>query len=185
MVNKIVAFDFDNTLTKFNVSSNVMVLQNSGVNDVNMIISILEMKYGLNNIFSDLMNNMYFANYLRLEKKIGTIFVIVTYGYKEVIKALLKRRGIYDIFSAIYTPIDFGLSEGYDHFKSLNGKNRMLEKAKHDFNNTVKNDKILLIDDNKKNVDSANYCGYKTIYVISNDGINFDNIDSIEEFIKK
>ena len=180
---KIVAFDFDNTLTKFNVSSNVIVLQDGGINDVNMTVSILEMKYGLNNIFSDLVNNMYFANYLRLEKSKDTIFVIVTYGYKEVIELLLKRRGIIDIFSAIYTPIDFGLLEGYDHFKRLNGKNKMLEKAKQDYGNKINNKDILLVDDNKKNIDSGIQCGYSTLYVISNDGINFDNFDVIKKFI--
>jgi FMN phosphatase YigB (HAD superfamily) len=182
---KIVAFDFDNTLTKLNVSTEVYKLMNlQGLPSPNMVVAILEEKYGICGMFSNLMNNIYFTNYLRDKKKNKhIIFVIVTYGYKSIIDILLKKCGIRDLFSAIYTPKDFGLIECYDYCLKLNGKNKMLEKARKDFNFKFPNEKIMLVDDNSKNIEWAQRNKYSTIHVISYDGINMEYVDKLNDFI--
>lgn len=180
---KVIAFDFDNTLTRFNVSMTVMGLHETGIDDPVMIASILEQRYGLDGIFCDLMSNIYFINYLKQLKLKGLIYVIVTYGYKKIIELLLKKRGIYDIFSAIYSPETFGLKESYDWCQQLSGKNKMLEKVKADFNITD-NKKILLIDDSDRNIDYAKQANYSVLHVVRYDGLCMEDVDDINKFIE-
>jgi FMN phosphatase YigB (HAD superfamily) len=201
-IKTIVAFDFDNTLTRFNVSSQIYGIasryKSSTGKSMTTQDAVKELLRGCQPLPDKARGSSWGESpcsvsamfcdvqWLREIKKIqskNTVFVVVSYGYKPVIQELLKQRGILDIFDKIYTPTDFGLSDGFDQFDSLQGKNIMLERVRADYGFFRVNAKMLLVDDNKKNIDEAVKAGYSVVFVQTAAGIDDNHINGVIKFI--
>jgi hypothetical protein len=158
----ILAFDFDNTIAKIMLSD---------IKSVNK------------NVISKPFLSNDFINYLkRLKQKYNAKFVIISFGYNDVIKHTLNMLDLLDLFDFIITPSYFNLSEGHDYYKELNGKNKMLKIISTKFK--VSNHQILLLDDNKKNIDIAITKHYKVSHVIDRNGLIDKNIKDIQTFVE-
>lgn len=138
-----VIFDFDNTLTTFNVSM--------AVNELN----------GNENVFTDIVCSLDFKKWLQFLKNKHIKLYVMSFGYNNVITNYLKKYDLYNYFDKIYTPSSYGLKDGFSYSKIAKGKNRFIERIC----SGILNDNILLIDDDRTNIAWAKEAGYKVILV--------------------
>lgn len=167
-MNKIVAYDFDKTLVKGSV--NIMIEQ-EGLNrglTLNQAVDYYIKVFG--NPFSPNIDYIHYPG------------VIVSFGYKKVIKKFLKKFNYSHLFLKIYTPADFGLDEGIDQRFKLMGKNIMLQKIMKDFKiNLTEN--ILIVDDSTYIIKMAQADDFRTSKVRNNSSISKNNIKDINMFL--
>lgn len=170
---RVVAFDFDNTMTKFNVCQKIYEYKmNSYVSDPEVLVRMMLSEYKMEDIFCELFRSRDFLAYLRNVKSTGRVkFVVISFGYKKIIELLLCKYGINDIFSGVYSPIDFGLKDNYNHAKELNGKNVMMKRVMKDFNFKGENNSVMLVDDNIVNIKYAEKGGFSSIHVEGDQGL--------------
>jgi FMN phosphatase YigB (HAD superfamily) len=115
-------------------------------------------------VTSELFNFDQFITFIKNQHQIGRAkYVITSYGSKSVIEAFLRRLGIYYLFDHILTPEKFGLIDGYNVCRELNGKNVMLDMISKYYK--AFHEEILLIDDSQINIDTAKSARYATIKV--------------------
>lgn len=184
-VPKLIIIDFDSTMTRFSVPNKLFEIRKNGYEDMISSMESIIKQVGLNNIFSELMNDKEFIDYLRNIKTLKNIHLIVaSFGIKEAIKILLNKKKIKDIFDVIYTPIDLNLPEGFYHGKTLQGKNKMITKIKEDIGLKLHDNNILLIDDSGENIWWAKRRGYEVIKVDGKTGLTLANKKDIIKFIK-
>lgn len=180
----ILSIDFDNTISKITLPSEIYRIQN----DMNPLkfkktINKIIKKYGIEAVISQPFLDNYFINYLRKIKKENNVKIIITsYGIKKGINEILQLLDIGDIFDYILTPQDFNLKDGYDHFNALDGKNKMILKIQNKYN--VPKDKIILVDDSLRNIESANNAGYMISFVKDRNGMIKQNVKDIMKFVK-
>lgn len=171
--NRILIFDFDNTITKIHTIG--LVGPNKDLTKIDTMQK--------SDLLSDLFNDSNFINKLINFKNDGNNIGIASYGYKNVIKYILNKFNLTELFDdAILTPADFNLNEGYNVTKLLNGKNSIIEKFSQDWNQPDKH-KIMLIDDDETNIFRAMNAGY---YAIKSSTLGLKHINEIpiEQFIK-
>jgi len=134
------------------------------------------------NATSPLFNHSKFIQLLKLHHQRGNArFLITSYGSKPVIIAFLKRLGIFDLFDQILTPQSFGLIDGYNVARELEGKNRMLERIETSYHLT--RNRILLIDDSPYNIQEAKEAKYLTIQVNRETGLTIKEGLLIQKFL--
>ena len=90
---------------------------------------------------------------------------------------------IWSIFDYVLTPKSFGLSDGYEYFEGLDGKNKMIKFVQN--KQKIPNGNILLIDDNKNNIERAKKEGYKTLFVKLRRGMTENHVRFIHKFVHK
>lgn len=150
-----VIFDFDNTLTTFNVSASINRLN------------------GNENVFSNIVCSDDFKRWLTLLRNKNIKLYILSFGYHHVIVSYLKKYNLYYYFDNIFTPSCYGLKDGYSYSEKANGKNKFIEGICKD----LKNDNILLIDDDKTNIAWAKEAGYQ--YIKVNPQLGITNSDFV------
>lgn len=162
-----VIFDFDNTLTKYDVSSQIDKLNGDEI------------------VFTDTILHDDFRQLLRLFKAKNIQIYVLSFGYNNLITNYLKNHDLYKYFNGIYTPSSFGLKDGYSYANIANGKNRMIKIICKD----IPSENILLIDDNRTNIAWAKEEGFKVLLIDGRFGITDDDFLSLlnitEEWIKK
>lgn len=173
-ITKLVAIDFDNTISRDTAPKIVNELMDSERSDTQDAIDTY-VSYPLEETMSDLFLDSDFLNKLRSLKEKGYIFVVTSFGMKDVIIPLLKKAKAYDIFSQIYTPQDFGYEDGFYAGQELDGKNKMIKRALQDNNLTNDNSLVLLVDDSKENINKAMFKGYRVYKVSPKAGLAMDD----------
>lgn len=191
----IIAFDFDNTITKISMSQEYEIYKKKWANKQfkgsywysknDHLINDMIDDIGIKNIMSKLFDDQ-FVEYLRMLKlKYPIDFIITSFGYKKVIENVLRRANsdlMLYVISEVITPEDYNLKEGYDNFQQLDGKNKMLYDAMETYGvSDPKN--VLLIDDNLPIIENANpiFC---TIYVSTNKGMTKYYKERINDFLR-
>lgn len=162
---RVLIFDFDQTITKTGTEPGI---------DIEL--------YQLCELFND----QEFINKVKDFKDKGNMVAILSYGYREIIDAFLKNHGLTKLFGTIFTPSVFGLQEGYEHIDKLDGKNKMISALLEALNlNELLNDKskVMLVDDNTKNVYRALIAGYNAI-LSDKTGLSNANKDILLNFMK-
>ncbi len=181
---KILVIDFDNTITRMNMPAQLFHKHEEGITDIYEAARQIMMEYGLRHIFSALFNDINFVNYLKKQKQDnGFIYVVASFGFKEPIKMLLTEKKLIDLFDHIYTPADFGLTEGFNQIKILDGKNKMIEEIKKKYNPEIKNQDVMLIDDYEYNIMAADREGYRFLQPNAETGLVGTDMKVIEEFL--
>lgn len=178
--NKIIAFDFDNTITNRHLVSLYNAFKNNP-QDAPFDRKIVSALFQDNGFIQKLKDN-YFK---------GVRYFVVSYGNIDIIINYLKGLGIDNIFSRIYTPSYYDdpnntghkLKDYHNVFNQLEGKNKMLQSAqnfiKSDEVIDIPNSKVLLVDDSGKNILKANQAGYDTLHVIGDKGLSLAYKDNI------
>lgn len=144
-----IIFDFDNTLTQYNVSVKIDSLK------------------GNENVFTNIVCTNDFRSWLQVMKNKNIKIYIMSFGYNTVIKHFLKISNLYQYFDDIYTPSSFGMKDGYSYSKTCDGKNKFIQLI---CNNT-QSDNILLVDDDRTNIAYALKSGYKAVKVDPRTGL--------------
>ena len=168
----IIAFDFDQTISKISVPSELFmfygIIHFTEITD-DTIDKFID-KVGLTNIISEPFFDKTFINYLRMIKQQHNVKIVVTsFGINSAIKRILDRINVLDIFDSILTPSSFGLVDAVEYFDMLDGKNQMIEPIQKEYN--VNNSNVLLIDDHKENIRRAIKKGYVTSFVPKRVGV--------------
>jgi len=177
---KIVVFDFDYTLSKYDLSTEVAM--NIGIMD--------DMDFTIRNVLkfrdylSPLFRNKEFINFLKKTKSDNVKYYIVSYGLHDMIDYVIKENNFDDIFTDIYTSKIFDLEENHEFVDLLDGKNRFFKKIMREENMTDKKN-ILFFDDNPKNYEKAILGGYNAVKVNPNTGLTMKNFKDIKEFLGK
>ena len=180
---KIIVFDFDGTLTRFNVPTELFKIKRAlNLDVIDESLKYLIKNNGISNIFSEFVVDSSFLKLIQDMKSKNIRIMIMSYGYKDIIKKLLKAKGYSNLFELIITPADFNLKEGYDQTKNLDGKNIMLNRVRKVYG--VNRDNILLVDDSYENIKRACNKGYKVLHVDSGNGLTKDMVQSITSFAK-
>lgn len=185
---KIVVFDFDGTLTRFNIPaelSRIKSMFRTSKNDPFMVVDNA-LKYmvkniGLDKIYSELVIDKSFLDLINNMKNQDIRVIIMSYGYNDIIKKLLEAKGYTDLFELVITPADFNLKEGYDQTEKLDGKNVMLNRVSKVYG--VRKENIILIDDSFENVKRACQKGYKILHVDSGNGLTLNMLKMIADFV--
>ena len=167
-------FDFDNTITKFQLIINIPF------ESISNYKSYVDQR--TEDILSDLFKYSKFINNLRKFKNKGNYIGIASYGYKDVIKYVLDKFNLRDIFNDyILTPADFGLKEAVSATIQLDGKNKMIKTFQQQWNIMDKH-KIMLVDDSEPNILRALKEGFYAIK--SNEyGLIKENQDVLNKFM--
>ena len=114
----------------------------------------------------------------------GNYVIVASYGYNDLIYNALRRMNLIpNIVSMILTPKSFGLEEGCEYLKELQGKNLMLNMANYYYQIESKNN-ILLVDDSILNINEANKGGYQTLLIGERQGINNSHLNILYNFSK-
>lgn len=160
--NKLVAFDFDHTLSKKHVTCMINKSQYMYSSITDAVDEILSNE---NDILCDLFYNSAFVDLLRYYKSSKNAkYVIVSFGYAEAIDKILKYNDIRDLFDDIYTPSRYECYDGCDCSKVFDGKNKMIFDAMNSLKIT-RNDNVLLIDDSYVNIYYADNKDFDTLFV--------------------
>ena len=152
----IVIFDFDNTITKFNVNFNVGM--RSVVQGFHLAAEHFA-DYKREELFCKLFQSNKFIDFLRREKRNGTIFVVVSFGFNDVVRKVVYKHGLSDIFSDYLTPSSFGYADGYEHIKKFRGKNMVLKYLMKKYGIHDKR-RVMILDDNPHTIEYARKDGF-------------------------
>ena len=148
-----VIFDFDNTLTKCDVSSQIDNLIGNEI------------------VFTEMVLHNDFKQLLQILKNKNIKLFVLSFGYNNIIINYLKNHDLYKYFDGIYTPSSFGLKDGYSYAKAANGKNKLIKIICKG----ILNENILLVDDNRTNIAWAKEEGFKVLMIDSRFGITNDD----------
>jgi FMN phosphatase YigB (HAD superfamily) len=171
----IIAFDFDNTITSMDISDiiyNYLQCDFTLNQSIDKLFDICQLK----NISSELFNDQGFLAALKTTK---TRIAVTSFGYKQVIKAVLNKLNIK--VDNIITPLNLNLSEGLDD-KIYKNKNSMLQLLQTIYN--VHPNGICLIDDLTQNIDAAKEAGYRTYHVTSETGLSLKDYNELISLLK-
>lgn len=156
-----VIFDFDNTLTTFNVSVKK------------------DMLTGNENVFTNVVTSNNFKQFLQILRNKNIKIYILSYGYHHIIVNYLKKFNLYHYFDDIYTPSSYGLKDGYSYSEQANGKNLFIERITRN----IKNNNILLIDDDRINIAWATEVGYNVVKIDPRFGITDNDFNYMCDII--
>lgn len=111
------------------------------------------------------------------------VFIVASFSMSNYVIPILKKIKLYDFFDYIVTPDVLGFKSSADIFmdrKRIGYKNAMIERF---IPNEMHKRDVLLIDDNAANCRSAMEAGYSILY-LCNRCMDKQDISTISEFLK-
>lgn len=180
---KLLVFDFDNTLCRYNfavsVYSNSLMYPGKSYGQVAEILLETKKK---EEVLSELFCNEKFISYLKqliIKKKIRC--AIASYGFKDAIYPVLLKYNLFSLFSEIYTPRDAGLEDGNDYTYVLSGKNFFLNRFMKKYK-VINPSYVMLLDDATANINYAKKYNYNTVHSAKS-GLTNHDAQLIQKFV--
>jgi FMN phosphatase YigB (HAD superfamily) len=158
---KLVVFDCDQTITNCYLSP-----------------AILDNHFIMSPLFSDPKN---IATLRTLKRLSEAKFIIVSFGFRQLIGEMLERFDITDLFDECITPHTFNYPDGVDHSDVFAGKTKILNYLELKYDIRCRSD-VMFLDDNRYNIEKAKDSGYHC-YLSPSHGLPAKSLDSISEFL--